>query len=63
MTDIDRNGPVSPAEADSRIKSGQEEEGSRALMARRRATSDAMMQALEDDMDRRPDVYRRLVAS
>ena len=63
MTDIDRNGPVSPAEADTRIKSGPKEEGNQASKARRRATSDAMMQALEDDMDRRPGVYRRLAAS
>ena len=63
MMDIDRNGPVSPAEADTRIKSEQEEERSQASTAWRRATSDAMMQALEDDMDRRPGVYRRLAAS
>ena len=63
MTDIDRNGPTLPADADTRNRSRQEEEGSRASMARRRATADAMMQALEDDMDRRPGVYRRLAAS
>ena len=63
MTDIDRNGPLSAAEADTRIKSAQEEEGSQASTARHRARSDAMMQALEDDMDRRPGVYRRLAAS
>ena len=64
MTDIDRNGPEAPAEADTRNRSGQDEEGSRPSTARRRATSDAMMQALvEDDMDRRPGVYRRLGAS
>lgn len=57
MTDIDRNGPVASAEAEPN------EEGDRASAARRRATSDAMMQALEDDMDRRPGVYRRLAAS
>ena len=63
MTDIDRTGPVSPADADTRNRSGQEEEGSRPSTARRRAISDAMMQALEDDMDQRPGVYRRLAAS
>ena len=57
MTDIDRNGPVAPAEPE------RKEERNRASTARSRATSDAMMQALEDDMDRRPDVYRRLAAS
>ena len=63
MTDIDRNGPEAPAEADTRIKSGQDEKASRPSTARRRAISDAMMQALEDDMDRRSGVYRRLAAS
>lgn len=57
MTDIDRNGPVTPVEPEPK------EEGSRASTARRRTTSDAMMQALEDDMDRRAGVYRCLAAS
>ena len=61
MTDIDRNGPERP-ESDTRNKSGQKEEGSPAS-SRRRTISDTMMQALEDDMDRRPGVYRRLAAS
>ncbi len=42
-------------------KSGEERPSSRT--SRRRAISDAMMQALEDDMDRRPGVYRRLADS
>ena len=63
MTDIDRNRRDAPTEPDTRIKSGQEEEGSRTSTARRPATSYAMMQALDDDMDRRPGVYRRLAAS
>ncbi len=57
MTDIDRNRPEAPAEAEPK------EETSRASTARREATSDAMMQAIEDDIDRRSGVYRHLAAS
>lgn len=60
MTDIDRTRPE--RDPDTRNGSGQEEEG-RPARARRRAVSDAMMQALKDDMDRRPGAYRRLAAS
>ena len=52
MTDVEKNGPV-PREPEL----GPEEEGRPG--SRRRAISDAMMQALEDDMDRRPGVWRR----
>lgn len=61
MTDIDRTRPERPA-PDTRNGSGQEEE-ERPVRAQRPAVPDAMMQALEDDMDRRPGVYRRLAAS
>ena len=63
MTDIEKNGPVSPTEPEPkslpRTRSG--DEGRPA--SRRRTISAAMMQALEDDMDRRPGVYERLAAS
>jgi|GEM_PF-5576022 len=55
MTDIGKSRP-GPREPEP--KSGEERTASR-----RRAISDAMMQALEDDMDRRPGVYRCLAAS
>ena len=55
MRNNDRNGPDLP---EPEPKSGEDRETSR-----RRAISDAMMQALEDDMDRRPDVYRLLADS
>ncbi len=47
MTDNEKNGPV-PREPEP----GPESPDSPA--SRRRAISDAMMQSLEDDMDRRP---------
>ena len=59
MTDIDRTRPEQPG---PEPKARQKEEGS-PTSSRRPATSDAMMQALEDDMDRRPGVYRRLATS
>ena len=55
MTDIEKNGSVSPTEPEPK------EENRPASC--RRTISAAMMQALEDDMDRRPGVYRRLAAS
>ena len=64
MTDSEKNGPV-PREPEPgpenlpRTRSGGEEQPA----SQRRAISDAMMQALEDDMDRRPGVYRRLATS
>ncbi|MCY4556419.1 MAG: hypothetical protein OXF79_08585 [Chloroflexi bacterium] len=51
MTDVEKNGPV-PREPEPESPA-----------SRRRAISDAMMQALEDDMDRRPGVYWHLAAS
>ena len=57
MTDSEKNEPVSATEP----APGPEREGRPA--SRRRAISDVMMQALKDDMDRRPGVYRRLAVS
>ena len=57
MTDSEKNEPVSATEP----APGPEREGRPA--SPRRAISDVMMQALEDDMDRRPGVYRRLAVS
>ena len=54
MTDIDRTWREAPDPE-------PEEEGR--PVSRRRAISDAMMQALEDDMEAREGVYRRLAAS
>ncbi len=58
MTDSGKSRPV-PREPEP--KSGEERPASPA--SRRRAISDAMMQALEDDMETREGVYRRLAAS
>ena len=52
MTDIDEDRQTTSGDADTKDE--------RRPASRRRAVSEAMMQALEDDMEVREGVYRRL---